>query len=127
MSQLQAFLLCASFGALGGVCYEPFFCAAYLFRSRVPHIAADLLFCIVFAAGYLFFSTAARLPPLRAYLVAGLALGFWLYLKSIHKIVAFFADKVYNTCVRLKNNGRNQKKCREKKGRSHRKRPAGSR
>ena len=106
MEQFHAFLLCAACGIAGGALYDLFYFFSYHFKQRPVPIAADVLFCIVFAGGYLFFSTALSLPPMRFYLFAGLCLGFLLYIKSFHKIVAFFAKKVYNNSIQEKNSKR---------------------
>lgn len=118
MEQFHAFLLCAACGIIGGALYDVFFCLAYPFKVKAVHIAADILFCIAFSVFYILFSTALALPPMRFYLLAGICGGFFLYLKSFHKTVAFFALKVYNVGVKIKNKfnkrKRKQKKCREK-------------
>lgn len=97
MSQLHAALLCALLGLFGGGLYDLLIALSTPLRART---VAEILFCAIFAAIYLLFSVKTGLPPLRGYLVAALCLGFVLYLKSWHKIVAIPAKKVYNKLAR---------------------------
>ena len=96
MEQLHIFLLCAACGIAGGALYDVFFLLSRAFRHRAVHIAADALFCVAFSGVYLLFSLSFALPSMRLYQFLACALGFFLYLKSFHKIVAFCADSVYN-------------------------------
>lgn len=90
------FLVCVAVGAAGGVFYEFFYLLRTFFRMRWVQIAGDILFCILFGALYLFVSVMMGLEHVRLYSLAGCLCGLFLYLKSFHKIVAFFAEKVYN-------------------------------
>ncbi len=94
--QLRIFLLCILIGIVGGVLYDVFFLLRAPLRMRWVRILCDFLFCIAFGAVYLLFAVSFRMPPLRFYYILGLTLGLFLYLKSFHKIVAFFSEKLYN-------------------------------
>lgn len=96
MSQLHAFLLSAAFGVFCGFFRDALYPLRRAFRGRAWEIAADALTFAAFGAGYLFFALFLGLPAFRLYHFLGLCLGFFLYLKSFHKIVAFFGKKVYN-------------------------------
>lgn len=96
IGQFHFFLLCASCGILGGLLYDIIYCLVFPF-GRVVHIVGDILFCVLFSGVYILFSTYFGLPPMRFYLIAGLCVGFFLYSKSLHKMVDFFARKVYNS------------------------------
>lgn len=115
MPQFHAFLLCAACGIAGGLLYDVFFCLVYPFKKRPIRIAADVLFCLLFAGIYLLFSTLAHLPPFRSYLFVGLCLGFFLHRKSLHKTVAFLVKKVYNNHIRVKSVKKERKTCRKRK------------
>ena len=96
-SQIYYFLICVCLGACSGVVYDFFYCLRVPFKSVWARIIFDALFCVVFAFVYIFSSVLFELPSLRLYTFAGCVIGLLLYLKSFHKIVAFFAGRVYNS------------------------------
>lgn len=113
--QIYVFLVSVCCGALGGAVFDVFFLFRYPFRSRVVRNVSDVLFCLAFAAVYLVVSVAAGLPSLRFYACLGCGAGFALYLKSLHKFVAFFAEKLYNWIKHKMQKGKNV----WRKGRAH--------
>lgn len=115
MEQLHAFLLCVAFGIAGGILYDVLYLLTFPFRSRTVQICTDAIFGVLFAGSYLVFSVLIALPPLRGYLFLGLCVGLFLHRKSLHKMVAFCVEKLYNGYVRMTNRKREQKKCSEKK------------
>ena len=94
--QFYIFLVCTLFGAASGVIYDVIYCAVLPFKKSWVKIVGDLLFSAIFIVLYLFLSLLFSFPAFRLYMFLGCAVGFYLYLKSFHKIVAFFARKVYN-------------------------------
>lgn len=105
-NQFYIFLVCASCGIAGGVVYDMFYLLRTFVRVRAAEIAADVCFFAFFAGMYLFVSLLFGLPDLRFYMFLGCLIGLLLYLKSFHRIVAFFAEKVYN---RVKDKKQKQK------------------
>ncbi|MDE6059193.1 MAG: spore cortex biosynthesis protein YabQ [Clostridia bacterium] len=118
-NQIYIFLVCVLCGIAGGVFYDFFYCIRYPFKNSWVRIATDVVFCIAFGGMYLFVSAMMGLPNLRLYTFVGCILGIFLYIKSFHKIVAFFLEKVYN---RVKLYQRDRKSCPPKKKRLCRKR-----
>ncbi len=96
MSQFYAFLVCILTGAAGGALYDLISLIPIPKKPRFFRIVADGLFCLLFAAVYLLVSLAAELPSLRFYTFLGCVVGFALYLKSLHKFLAFITKKLYN-------------------------------
>ena len=94
--QFYIFLVCAVYGVFSGIIYDVFYCAVLPFKRSWVKIAGDLLFSAVFILLYIFLSLLFSFPAFRLYMFLGCLLGFYLYLKSFHKIVAFCAIKVYN-------------------------------
>lgn len=94
--QLYAFAVCMLAGALGGVLYEGAALVRFFTGNRAARAAADavvFLLCVpLFAAAGAIFC----LPSFRVYMLAAFGAGFGLYRKSLHRIVAFFALKLYN-------------------------------
>ena len=97
--QFHIFLLCVLIGVVGGILYDALFFVRSMYRRRWLRILCDVLFCICFAIFFVFISLWLDLPAVRAYFLLGCILGLLLYLKSFHKIVAFFAEKLYNSIV----------------------------
>ena len=60
-------------------------------------IAADVLFFFLFACTYAAAAALFRLPSFRLYMGAAALAGFFLYLESLHRILAFLAKRLYNT------------------------------
>lgn len=69
---------------------------AYTIKDKIFLVICDLLYCIIFAAGFIFVSVLFGFENLRLYMLIGCAAGSFIYLKSFHIIVAFCVRKVYN-------------------------------
>lgn len=106
------FLICLFCGVVSGTVYDVLYAARifvcgtdkgeYTVKDRFFIIICDILYCLIFCAAFIFISVTFGFYSFRAYTFAGCALGFLIYLKSIHQIVAFFLRKVYNNVNRLK-------------------------
>ncbi|MDE7158126.1 MAG: hypothetical protein K2N74_00975 [Clostridiales bacterium] len=105
-NQIFIFLVCVTCGLAGGVLYDALYCIRYPFRARWVKIVFDVFFFVLFAGIYLFVSVLFELPNLRLYMFFVCLVGLFLYLKSFHKIVAFFTEKVYNGVIRIKREAR---------------------
>lgn len=121
--QVFIFITCACCGVLSGIAYDILYIArcavcgvhkeGYTVKDRVFIIACDIVYCLVFSVMFVFTSVMFDFYGLRLFMLAGCLLGAFLYLKSFHVFVAFFANKVYNkiTFKRLK---KEKKKWRKK-------------
>lgn len=104
--QIYIFIICLFCGVLSGIVYDVLYIArcilcgvnsaAYTVKDRIFIIICDLLYCLVFAAGFIFISVLFGFENLRFYMLLGCAAGAFIYLKSFHIIVAFLMRKVYN-------------------------------
>lgn len=122
--QIFIFITCIFCGIVSGLVYDVLFVArcvlcgvdtqSFTVKDKIFIFAADLIYCLVFAAGFIFLSTMFGFSSLRLYMLVGCAIGALLYLKSFHQIVAFFARKVYNKITnrpkKVKKRGRNKEK-----------------
>ena len=100
------FIVCLFCGIISGILYDVLFVArvflcgadkrVYTVKDRIFIIAADILYCLTFAAGYIFTSVTFDFEGFRLYMLIGCGLGALLYLKSFQVIVAFSVKKVYN-------------------------------
>ena len=89
----------------------------YTAKDKIFIFFADIIYFLVFAAGFIFISTMFGFTALRLYMLIGCALGALLYLKSFHQIVAFFAKKVYN---KIANSPKKVRKSGRRKEKPHR-------
>lgn len=100
------FLTCTCCGILSGIVYDILYIARcvvcgvnkqnYSVKDRIFTVACDLVYCLFFAAAYVFVSVIFDFSGLRVFMLLGCALGAVLYLKSFHLFVAFFVNKLYN-------------------------------
>lgn len=107
--QFYIFLICLFCGVVSGVVYDVLYIArsivcgvnaeAFTVKDRIFIAVCDVLYCLVFAAGFIFVSVMFGFEDLRLYMLLGCALGAFIYLKSFHIIVAFSVNKVYNVIV----------------------------
>lgn len=124
MTQLQIFIVCTAFGILFGVVYELFYVLRRPFQKKyMLCVVTDIVFCVLCGVVFLFFITENGLGGLRIYMVAAGIVGFVLYQKSFHKIVAFFVERGYNVFIKRKHMRKKDKRlwrnsvslCRKKK------------
>jgi hypothetical protein len=99
--QFLVFCLCTATGFFGGVIYEPFsfirlLCRCHADKNKIIGMIIDLLFCLIFALLYISLAYKCHFLAFRAYMCLGYALGFIIYLKILHRIVAFFEKVCYN-------------------------------
>ncbi len=103
-TQYKVFGICLLSGFLGGLLYEPFAFFRLLFgkkaKNKGVYFATDMLFWTVFSLFYIFVSVAFKFPSFRVYMWCGYALGGILYLKSLHRILAFLQNMCYNSCIK---------------------------
>lgn len=100
------FITCACCGIVSGVVYDILYIArcavcginkqVYTVKDKIFTAACDILYCLVFAAAFVFLSVMFDFNGLRLYMLLGGLLGIVLYLKSFHIFVAFCVKKVYN-------------------------------
>lgn len=114
-NQFAVFGLCLFIGFLGGILYEPFsflrfLCGCDRGKNKVLGGIFDIAFWIVFAlisvaAAYLF-----HFPALRVYMWIGYLSGGILYLKTLHRIVAFLKNLCYNKVTKWIKKAKNREK-----------------
>lgn len=130
--QFFIFMICLFCGVLSGVVYDVLYVArcalcgidkhSYTVKDKIFIAAADILYCAVFAAGFVFTSVMFDFYAIRAYMLLGCVLGALIYLKSFHVIVAFCVKKVYNKINLCKENAVERTKAQPHGGGNNRKR-----
>lgn len=110
--QIYIFIICLFCGVISGIVYDVLYIvrcslcgidkSAYTVKDKIFLIICDLLYCLVFAAGFIFVTVIFDFENLRAYMLLGCAVGAIIYLKSFHIIVAISVRKVYNVITNRK-------------------------
>ena len=117
-AQLWTSFQCLIVGFLSGGFYEIFSILRWLTgckNKRKPVLTAvfDVLFFVCFAVFAVFCATILEFSSFRAFMAVGYGLGFIIYLKILHRILAFFEKVCYNTVKkalkRLKKNKKTEK------------------
>ena len=98
MGQIYAVSACLLAGIAAGLCCEPFAAVSALTRERARAVSvlSDILYGVAAAAAFVCIATAFSLPDLRFYMLFFCGLGFLLWNRSFHRILAFWSKKLYN-------------------------------
>ena len=114
-NQFTVFALCIAVGLCLGILYEPFGVLRTAFgcrrgKNKAVATALDMLFCVCCAIVCVGTAYSFKFPSFRVYMWTGYLLGGIIYLKTLHKIIAFFEIMWYNSIKKLINKARNQEK-----------------
>lgn len=103
--QLKIFLLCLISGFLGGVFHELF--SGFVFPIKKDKwesrawFAYEIVFFSSFGVAFVAIQSIFGFPDPRAYMYAGIFVGFWLYSKNLRIILAFFKKVCYNITTKI--------------------------
>ena len=102
-------------GFVGGVLYEVFSLVRLVFRCgrgkrKTLGIVLDVSFGLSFSLWCIVAAHALRFPDVRVYMYAGYALGLIIYLKSLHRILAFLESLCYNKVSKKARRRKNSQK-----------------
>ncbi len=118
-NQLLAFLLCVAIGFIGGVLYEPFGFLRLLFQCDKKRTKLGALLDVGFFITFTVFSVFAvyllKFPDVRVFWWMGFAVGGIIYLKTLHKIIAFFEKVCYNELVKVAKKAKKKEKTLKKR------------
>ncbi len=95
-NQIYVFLACISFGVLSGVVYSPLIAVKERINKLPVSILIDFIYFFLLSIGYLIYSFSFNFPSFRAYMIAGVFLGIFLYLKSFRFMLAKVEKRLYN-------------------------------
>ena len=110
VDQIFVFLVAATCGVVCGAIYDLFCLLRAPFPQRPVTVVSDIFFGGVCGVVWLAVAAGCKFESLRLYHLLACLLGFAVYRKSLHKIVAFFAKKLYNKIKQLR---RGRKSCPE--------------
>lgn len=98
--QIFVFLACVTVGCTSGIFLSFSQCLKRLITNRAVGVLLDITAFIAVTITYLFLSFSWGFPSVRAYMIVGVIVGLWGYMKSFHIILAKSAVLVYNISVR---------------------------
>ena len=104
--QLAYFLLSLAIGFVGGALCEIVCVFRFLFscekgKWKGMGIFLDVFGCLIFTLWCVFASFCLHFPDFRGYICLGWVLGCTIYLKILHRILAFLIKVCYNVLVRM--------------------------
>ncbi len=110
-------------GLVGGALYEVFLLLRWLFgcrgkKRKALGVALDIVYCLGFALICIYGAYAFGFPDFRVYMWIGYLVGGIIYLKSLHKIIAFLKKVCYNSINLLIKKAKNREKTLLKEERS---------
>lgn len=119
-NQFICFCICLAVGFAGGFIYSACSFVRTLFscqrgKNKAVGAIADVAFFLAFALLTVAAAYAFRFPSFRVYMWAGYGLGLILYLKSLHKVVAFFQNVCYNKVTKVIEKARKRRKTLKKR------------
>ena len=95
-NQFHFFIISLSCGVFSGIFYDFIYLLTSWWQNKIFIFIRDILFFPLLAVMYVITSLKYNFPSFRLFLPVGTLLGFYLYLKSFHKPVAFLLKKGYN-------------------------------
>lgn len=119
--QFSVFAVCIAVGFCLGILYEPFgalrlVCGCRQGKRKTLGAALDVAFCLSAAIVCVLAAYLLRFPSFRAYTWLGYGVGGIIYLKSLHKIIAFLEKLCYNKITEKRKKAKNKKKLLKKEG-----------
>lgn len=99
-NQPKIFLICVGFGFFFALLRD--FASSFLWSLKGSKwegrawTCFEITFFFAFALGFVALQAWLRFPDLRGYTFVGIGVGFWLYLKTLRIILAFFKKVCYN-------------------------------
>lgn len=120
MTELAIFATCMACGFFVGLPYEAFSLLRRLFcrdgKGFWIGMALDTAYFLLVAVVVVYVAFALHFPRFRGYMWLGYALGGIIYLKSLHRMVAFFRNMCYNTVKKILKKAKKQEKTLYKEG-----------
>lgn len=119
-NEFGVFTVCVAVGFLMGIVYEPFCLIRRLFCRKGKRmwisVLTDVLFFTLFTVVAVFTAYAFQFPSFRVYMWLGYAVGGIIYLKSLHRILAFLQIMCYNEITKLIKKAKKREKTLKKEG-----------
>ena len=114
LNQFYIFLACVMFGALGGIIFSLFSLIKFFIKNKIFHAISDIVCMVILSVVFSDFSYKNNFPNIRVYMLLGVFLGLFMYLKSFHRILAKFIKKLYNITIQKFRKGKGKENDRNK-------------
>ena len=111
LNQIYVFISCIAFGAIFGIVYSTFAFLSDALRLKKLRFISDIAYFVIFSIVFLFYSYVNNFSNIRAYMILGVFLGNYLYVKSFNIMLAKFLKRIYN----ISRNKKMGKKANERK------------
>lgn len=99
-NQLLYFIICLSFGYIFGI-ISAIFDVLCEINNTILNCICVILRYILFAFCFVLCKNIYNLPNIRLYMPLCALCGFTLYKKTLYKIIAIYAKKLYNKAIKL--------------------------
>lgn len=120
LNQFSIFVVCVAVGFVMGLPYECFAFFRRLFCRKGKYIwisiLSDVLFFGVFGIIAVITAYVFQFPSFRVYMWIGYAVGGLIYLKTLHRILAFLQIVCYNKVTKLIKKAKKREKTLKKEG-----------
>lgn len=101
-AEIRLTIAALALGVLMGSLYDIFRAMRKTFKHNPWAVAAeDILFCLIFAMGYYCFSLSRCGGALRGFTLAGMLIGFFVYLNTLGIIVCDFATLTFFAVAKI--------------------------
>lgn len=118
--QFSVFAVCVAVGFAAGLPYECFAFFRRLFcrngKRMWISIVSDVLFFVLFSIIAVMTAYVFQFPSFRVYMWIGYAVGGLIYLKTLHRILAFLQIVCYNKVTKLIKKAKKREKTLKKEG-----------
>ena len=95
-NQIFVFIACLSFGTCFGFLFSLAKFIKYKIKNLFLRIVPDVIAFLLLSRAYVGYSYSMNFPNFRIYMVIGVVLGVYIYLKTFHIILAKYVKMAYN-------------------------------
>ena len=99
--QPRTIIVCLFIGIIIGVFYEFFYFLKLFKDNKVYSSVLDAVWLLLSSYIYTFVSSKYKIGNVRGYIIILTLIGTFMYLVSLHKIIAIFINRVYNVFIKL--------------------------
>ena len=97
--QFFVFIACVAFGGVCGILFSAAGALKFFVKNKIVKNLFDFITFLLVCFLYFIFAYKMRFPNFRFYMVLGVFLGIFMYIKSFHIILAKFVKKMYNVII----------------------------
>ncbi len=96
--QFVFFMLSVSFGISFGI-FWGLIRLCFCKTGKIGKAVGDVLFFVFLSISFTYFAYLLKFPAVRLYMIVGILLGIFIYMKSFNIILANVLKKVYNLTI----------------------------